>query len=1047
MAFRPKFAVMLVVGVVSLSFSTLGFGACPDSPDHFTFTSNTGCTYSLVINAATIGGVALEEGDEVGVFDGDVCVGAVCWGTPPVGLTAWCDDTQTTPVDGYVCGNAMSFKIWDNSASDYCDPAEATYSSGDGNFCTGFAAILTLACGAQDPVCDMDTGALDFNVATIGGSDSQTFTITNVGGGTLAGSVSETCDEFTVSPGSYSLGAGEFETFTVTYTPTDCGDDLCVIDTDALCDVVECTGFGPSAPICEVIPTELAFSVATIGGSDTKTFTITNIGCGQLMGDVTEMCDEFGVSPEVYDLGPGEFETFTVTYTPEDCGDDQCTIDTDEACTDVVCTATGPNTPKCEVIPTALAFNVGTIGGSDAQCFTVTNIGCGQMSGDLTESCAEFTILPENYDLGPGESQVVTVTYSPVDCGDDGCTIDTGLPCEDLPGDVVCTATGPSTPICEVSPTNLSFNVGTIGGSDSRNFTITNIGCGVLTGSISWFCDEFEVYPTVRSLVPNGYSLGPGESMEFTVTYTPADCGDDQCEIDTDVPCANVMCTTTGPGCPDCAVDPTSLIFSVPTIGGSDSKTFTITNVGGGVLAGSVTESCDEFTVTPGSYNLGPGEFVTFTVTYTPMDCGDDQCEIETGADCANVMCGATGPNTPVCAVVPTTLNFSVTSPGGSDSLPFTITNTGCGQLVGDLFEECDEFDVVPGSYNLGPGQSETFMVTYTPEDCGNDQCTIDTGLPCEQAGDVVCNGAGPGCPACAVDPTSLTFNVPTIGGSDSQTFTIMNVGGGILSGTVTESCDEFTVAPGSYNLAPGEYVTFTVTYTPQDAGDDQCTIDTDLPCVDVTCDATGPACVPTHFTYDTNTDQTYEITINMARIGGRPLAFGDEVGVFVGPTCVGAVCWAGPPVTLTAWINDDQCGLPMYFKVWDTKWGRLFAARAFYNVGDRLLCTTPPPVVRLSVHYDMAGGGLRGRPNPLNPDTEIAYSLPGYEARYTSLKIYNPLGQLVRVLVDEAQAAGEHVVRWDGNNSGGIRVSSGVYFAVLRSGEIHDIEKLMVVK
>lgn len=67
------------------------------------------------------------------------------------------------------------------------------------------------------------------------------------------------------------------------------------------------------------------------------------------------------------------------------------------------------------------------------------------------------------------------------------------------------------------------------------------------------------------------------------------------------------------------------------------------------------------------------------------------------------------------------------------------------------------------------------------------------------------------------------------------------------------------------------------------------------------------------------------------------------------------------------------------------------------------------------------------GYPNPFNPATTIAYSLetPG-RAR---LAVYGVRGDLVRILVDGAVEAGEHVARWDGANDRGAAVSSGIYF------------------
>ena len=68
--------------------------------------------------------------------------------------------------------------------------------------------------------------------------------------------------------------------------------------------------------------------------------------------------------------------------------------------------------------------------------------------------------------------------------------------------------------------------------------------------------------------------------------------------------------------------------------------------------------------------------------------------------------------------------------------------------------------------------------------------------------------------------------------------------------------------------------------------------------------------------------------------------------------------------------------------------------------------------------------------PNPFNSSTQIAYHLsrPGP----VRLVIYNLLGQPVRTLVDQFQAAGSYQVQWDARDQQGVLMSSGVYITRL---------------
>lgn len=68
-----------------------------------------------------------------------------------------------------------------------------------------------------------------------------------------------------------------------------------------------------------------------------------------------------------------------------------------------------------------------------------------------------------------------------------------------------------------------------------------------------------------------------------------------------------------------------------------------------------------------------------------------------------------------------------------------------------------------------------------------------------------------------------------------------------------------------------------------------------------------------------------------------------------------------------------------------------------------------------------------QNQPNPFGTGTTIRYSLP-HEGK-VQLRVYNVEGRVVRTLVDDTVAAGLHAVTWDGRDSGGARLSSGVYF------------------
>jgi hypothetical protein len=79
----------------------------------------------------------------------------------------------------------------------------------------------------------------------------------------------------------------------------------------------------------------------------------------------------------------------------------------------------------------------------------------------------------------------------------------------------------------------------------------------------------------------------------------------------------------------------------------------------------------------------------------------------------------------------------------------------------------------------------------------------------------------------------------------------------------------------------------------------------------------------------------------------------------------------------------------------------------------------------------------LQNYPNPFNPSTKITYAVPSVGIslmKSLQLKIFDILGREIITLVNERKPAGEYTVEWDGKNSVGQQVGSGVYFYHLKS-------------
>ncbi len=83
--------------------------------------------------------------------------------------------------------------------------------------------------------------------------------------------------------------------------------------------------------------------------------------------------------------------------------------------------------------------------------------------------------------------------------------------------------------------------------------------------------------------------------------------------------------------------------------------------------------------------------------------------------------------------------------------------------------------------------------------------------------------------------------------------------------------------------------------------------------------------------------------------------------------------------------------------------------------------------------------------PNPFNPSTTISYAIG--KAQQVTLSIFNILGQKVVTLVQGNQTAGYHQVMWNGKNSNGVNVPSGIYFYNVHSTQGNITKKMILMK
>ena len=196
----------------------------------------------------------------------------------------------------------------------------------------------------------------------------------------------------------------------------------------------------------------------------------------------------------------------------------------------------------------------------------------------------------------------------------------------------------------------------------------------------------------------------------------------------------------------------------------------------------------------------------------------------------------------------------------------------------------------------------------------------------------------------------------------------------------------------------------------------------------------------------------------NVVGVAGDPISDGMTLGQSGGPIS---------PDGSDAFVLSDGdvifnfYGSPRGLKVEEGDHKVVFTAFPFENV--KTTTTSPSNqktlVARILSWFEASAGiddgdlpvaaGLvleQNVPNPFNPDTRIAFTVPG-GARRASLEVYDVKGRLITTLHDGPVDGGRQVVRWMGRDEHGADVASGVYFVRLEADGDRSYRKMTLLK
>jgi hypothetical protein len=766
------------------------------------------------------------------------------------------------------------------------------------------------------PSCQLSATSLDFGVVAQDSVAEQSFVVRNIGDGVLRGAVQITEAsahyEVIAGGGSFTLGPGDVRRVAVRFRPRASGPQTCSVAVATGCRLVACSGVGRVIAMCRVEPESLRFGAVVIGRLAESAFRIVNEDTTPIAGSVFAPCEHFTVvdGGGPFALAAGETATARVRFEPLAGGPHTCAIDLGTTgCGPLFCDGVGDELPECAIDLAAVSFGAVTVGaGARDTTVTITNAGTGVLSGSValgsaggggasrggagasaagtrvagSASCGAFAIVSGGgaFSLGARESHAVVVRFDPASAGAQACSLVTGA--AGCPA-VALTGTALTGAQCQIDASALAFDGVEVGGSAEADFSITNTGDVALEGDVS-----FETPCASFAIVSGGgaFSLGGGQTRTVTVRFAPLALGPAECAVALgSVECAGVVARGEGIVLPICAADPPALAFGVVPVGSSADQTVVVTNAGGDTLAGDASIVCaaavawrvdsarggprgaaDRHVGAPfaivsggGAFALAAGDTHRVVVRFAPAAAGEQACALDLGAaECASVPCGGVGDPPPACAIEPPSLDFGVVLVGATAQRTATLRNAGGGTLTGslDAGAACAPFALLAGggAFALAAGEERAVTLEYAPSATGAHACTLSAGAGCPPL--VSSGSAAVG--ECIVSPTTLDFGTINVGAtSASKTFTIRNPSAVPLSGSVDESCADFSIVSGggAFALAPGDSVSVSVRFAPTTGGALACTVSTgSAQCAGVGCAGTGalpPACVVSPETLD----------------------------------------------------------------------------------------------------------------------------------------------------------------------------------------------------
>lgn len=711
------------------------------TPVHFTFTTGTGsnCTIALPVSInPRIGDCSLAPGDEVAAYSpAGLCVGATVWEGNNTALTVWGDNAQTTPVDGMLSGESVSFRVWRMLTGVEYQSVSVAYSSGNGSFAADQISVFSSLVANPVFVLTQSNSSIDFGIHPLGSTVQDTVDLLNgvTSTDTLVVDLSGISSPFSLVapvarvslvPGALSHIVLRYSPGTQSTQPYGISRDTLVMSTSGGTRTVVLSGESPY-PRIQADPFSLNFGEVALGSERLLTVVLSNPSINALAIDtVFTSKSEYGVAWTGKVIGAGGSTSLGISFAPtqgEICSDTLVIRCNSESGSMRIPLTGLASAPRMTVSVTGLSFGDIAVGDSIMRALWIHNASLSPLSLSSAVCSTSAFLIRRTFPvvIAGNDSLQLPVVFKPQKFGSSGDTLAISSD-----GGTVRIALGgqSSTPTIILSQSTFDF------GQRQINVPVVLEGW-ISNTSVNALVIDSVVLRSTQFRIDTGRFVVPGfDTLFLRTTFTPDRYGlfGDIVALYHNALSSPTLILLKG-ACPQAqlVVDLTLLDFGEHAVRDSVAMHRVIRNMSINPLTISRVRTSDLFfhIISPASATVPANDSIQVLVFFRPMVYGSlfiDSLWVESNVGLVAIpLAGASPP--PVVTPQPESVDFGSVKRGTtSATVKIRLTNSSVNVAELDsVYTLSNHFSAawLVGSKSIPRGDTGTVYLLFMPDSVG----------------------------------------------------------------------------------------------------------------------------------------------------------------------------------------------------------------------------------------------------------------------------------------------------------------------------------------